>query len=232
MDPNLRDHDGFTARSITPPRGATMPRSCTSTARARMWASNQPPGPDIPPTWRTAPSSARSPIRRRWRCWRSSARRTNHQCRSCGGTPLMGIGAAPMRGMVADTVRTIARACGHAAAGVGWSPDCCWRHWRAPAPRPRDTEWNRYTLEGLDGVYVRAETNQACEGAGVSATSRYARRPRPRWHGNRGAPADRAGDARKSSGLPELRVAYECGGGVAGVVGYSVSAASACRPPR
>ena len=35
----------------------------------------------------------------------------------------------------------------------------------------QDTVWNRYTLEGLDGVYIRAETNQGCEGAGVSAES-------------------------------------------------------------
>jgi hypothetical protein len=32
----------------------------------------------------------------------------------------------------------------------------------------QDTQWNRYTLEGLEGVFVRAEATEACEAAGVS----------------------------------------------------------------
>ena len=85
----------------------------------------------------------------------------------------------------------------------------------------QDTEWNRYTLEGLDGVYVRAETNEACEGAGVSAES--IRMAAEATLAEAEVPLLTEREMLASPGLPELRVAYECGGGVAGVVGYSVS---------
>lgn len=34
----------------------------------------------------------------------------------------------------------------------------------------QDTTWNRYTLEGLAGVFIRAEADPACEAAGVTAS--------------------------------------------------------------
>ena len=34
----------------------------------------------------------------------------------------------------------------------------------------QDTEWNRYTLEELGGVFVRTEANAMCESRGVSAS--------------------------------------------------------------
>lgn len=85
----------------------------------------------------------------------------------------------------------------------------------------QDTEWNRYTLEDLTGVYVRAETNQGCEGAGLSAES--VRTDAVAALEAAEVPLLTEREMLESPGLPELRVTLECGGGVAGVVGYSVS---------
>ncbi len=85
----------------------------------------------------------------------------------------------------------------------------------------QDTVWNRYTLEGLNGVYIRAETNQGCEGAGVSAESIRADAEAALTEAE--VPLLTEREMLEAPGLPELRVTFECGGGVAGVVGYSVS---------
>ena len=89
------------------------------------------------------------------------------------------------------------------------------------AAAAQDTVWNRYTLEGLNGLYVRAETNQGCEGAGVSAESIRADAEAALAEAE--VPLLTEREMLESPGLPELRVTFECGGGVAGVVGYSVS---------
>ncbi|MDE2796829.1 MAG: hypothetical protein OXL34_18585 [Gemmatimonadota bacterium] len=85
----------------------------------------------------------------------------------------------------------------------------------------QDTTWNRYTLEGLPGVHIRAETNLGCEGAGVSAESIRADAAAALEAAE--VPVLTREEMLASPGLPELRVTFECGGGVAGVVGYSVS---------
>lgn len=91
-----------------------------------------------------------------------------------------------------------------------------------PAPGvAQDTEWNRYTLEDLVGVHVRAETNQGCEGAGLSAES--VRTEAVAALEAAEVPLLTEREMLESPGIPELRVTVECGGGVAGVVGYSVS---------
>ena len=89
------------------------------------------------------------------------------------------------------------------------------------AASAQDTDWNRYTLDGLAGVYVRAETNQGCEGAGISAETVRADAEAVLEAAEVPLLAER--EMLASPGLPELRVTLECGGGVAGVVGYSVS---------
>lgn len=89
------------------------------------------------------------------------------------------------------------------------------------AAAAQDTTWNRYTLEGLPGVYVRAETNLGCEGAGVSAESIRADATAVLEAAE--VPLLTEQEMLASPGLPELRVSFECGGGVAGAVGYSVS---------
>lgn len=109
-----------------------------------------------------------------------------------------------VKGLVAAAVATV--------VGMSVSP--------APADA-QDTEWNRYTLEGLEGVYVRAETNEACQGAGLSAES--VRADSEAALTEAGVPLLTREEMLAAPGLPELRVTFECGGGVAGVVGYSVS---------
>ena len=89
------------------------------------------------------------------------------------------------------------------------------------AAAAQDTTWNRYTLEGLPGVFVRAETNLGCEGAGVSAESIRADATAVLEAAE--VPLLTEREMLASPGLPELRVTFECGGGVAGAVGYSVS---------
>ena len=89
------------------------------------------------------------------------------------------------------------------------------------AAAAQDTTWNRYTLEGLPGVFVRAETNLGCEGAGVSAESIRADATAVLEAAE--VPLLTEQEMLASPGLPELRVTFECGGGVAGAVGYSVS---------
>ena len=85
----------------------------------------------------------------------------------------------------------------------------------------QDTEWNRYTLEGLEGVFVRAETNEGCEGAGVTAESIAANASGTLESAE--VPLLTHREMLESPGLPELRITLQCGGGVAGAVGYSVS---------
>lgn len=89
------------------------------------------------------------------------------------------------------------------------------------AAAAQDTTWNRYTLEGLGGVFVRADTNLGCEGAGVSAESMRADAVAVLEAAE--VPLLGRDEMLADPGLPELRVTFECGGGVAGMVGYSVS---------
>lgn len=91
----------------------------------------------------------------------------------------------------------------------------------ARASAAQDSEWNRYTLEGLEGVYVQAETNEACQGAGLSAEAIKSEAEIVLQED--GVPLLSEQEMLASPGLPELRITFECGGGVAGVVGYSVS---------
>lgn len=87
----------------------------------------------------------------------------------------------------------------------------------------QDTEWNRYTLEGLAGVHVRAEASDVCEDVGVSGAT---------VQGNASAalleaevPLLSEQEMLADVALPELRISLECavgGNGAADVVGYTV----------
>lgn len=85
----------------------------------------------------------------------------------------------------------------------------------------QDTEWNRYTLEGLPGVRVVAETNEGCQGAGLVAEA--VREEAEAMLGESGVRLLGREEMLEAPGLPELRVSLECGGGVSGMVGYAVS---------
>ena len=137
---------------------------------------------------------------------------------------MMGVGAAPTPGGDSRSPR-------RATGGDSRTLPGCWRRGlvgglllmplASAGASGQDTEWNRYTLEGLGGVYVRAQINQACEGAGVSTESIRVAAETVLTEAE--VPLLTEREMLGSPGLPELRVAYECGGGVAGVVGYSVS---------
>lgn len=130
------------------------------------------------------------------------------------GQPLMGSVAKPGCGGAAGSVSLRSRLACVAAGALLASLT-------SAVAAAQDTVWNRYTLEGLNGVYIRAETNQGCEGAGVSAESIRADAEAALTEAE--VPLLTEREMLDSPGLPELRVSFECGGGVAGVVGYSVS---------
>jgi hypothetical protein len=87
----------------------------------------------------------------------------------------------------------------------------------------QDTDWNRYTLEALGGVFVRAEAGPACAAAGVTAES-----VRLQAEGVLAA-ADvemlTEGEMLRNPALPELRIGVECatGDAVPGALAYAVS---------
>ncbi len=89
----------------------------------------------------------------------------------------------------------------------------------------QDTEWNRYTLEGLGGVFVRADADAACESAGVTASSIQAEFAVKLIESDVDVLTEE--EMLEHPGLPELRITIECvpgaGNGTAGTLAYSVS---------
>ena len=89
----------------------------------------------------------------------------------------------------------------------------------------QDTVWNRYTLEELGGVFVRAETDAACESVGVTRQAAQADAEAILVESQVDLLTE--GEMLRNPALPELRITLECvtgeDGGAAGAVGYSVS---------
>ena len=89
----------------------------------------------------------------------------------------------------------------------------------------QDTEWNRYTLEGLGGVFVRTESNAACEGVGMAASAVQADAAVQLLESD--VPLLTEEEMLANAGLPELRITLECavgeGDGVSDALAYSVS---------
>ncbi len=89
----------------------------------------------------------------------------------------------------------------------------------------QDTEWNRYTLQGLGGVFVRTEADAACESAGVTASSLLAESAIKLIEANVDVLTEQ--QMLENPGLPELRITVECvagaGNGTAGTLAYGVS---------
>ena len=89
----------------------------------------------------------------------------------------------------------------------------------------QDKVWNRYTLEDLGGVFVRAEASESCESVGV-------RRQEVQTDAE-GILAEAEvellteGEMLRNPALPELRITLECvmgeSGDASGAVAYSVS---------
>ncbi len=88
----------------------------------------------------------------------------------------------------------------------------------------QDTVWNRYTLEELGGVFVRAETDAPCESVGV--TRRDVQADAEAILVESEVDLLTEGEMLRNPGLPELRVTLECvvgEEGASGAVAYSVS---------
>jgi hypothetical protein len=87
----------------------------------------------------------------------------------------------------------------------------------------QDKVWNRYTLEDLGGVFVRAETDAACESVGMTRQAVQADSEAILVEAEVDLLTE--GEMLRNRGLPELRITLECkvdeGGSEA--VGYSVS---------
>ncbi len=87
----------------------------------------------------------------------------------------------------------------------------------------QDTEWNRYTLENLTGVYIRAEADATCEAAGVSAATVQAEAEAALFEA---VTVLTEQEMLAAPGLPELRITLACAAGENGVseaIAYSVS---------
>ncbi len=84
----------------------------------------------------------------------------------------------------------------------------------------QDTRSNRYTLENLGGVFIRAEATDACEEAGVSLAELRANATTTL----EGAEVQLLTQETmlETPGLPELRITLECVEGN-GAIAYSVS---------
>ena len=89
----------------------------------------------------------------------------------------------------------------------------------------QDKVWNRYTLEELGGVFVRAETDAACESVGLTRQAVQADAEAILIESEVDLLTE--GEMLRNPGLPELRISLECvageGEGASGAVAYSVS---------
>ena len=89
----------------------------------------------------------------------------------------------------------------------------------------QDTEWNRYTLDGLGGVFLRAEADDACESAGVTVSSLLAESAVKLIEANVDVLTEE--QMLENAALPELRISVECvmgsGNGAAGALAFGVS---------
>ncbi len=97
----------------------------------------------------------------------------------------------------------------------------------------QDTEWNRYSLENLGGVFVRAEASPACESAGVTVAALRADAESTLLEAEVEILTEQ--EMLRNTALPELRVTLECamGEGFAYAVSVRVQqAAQMIRDPQ
>ena len=89
----------------------------------------------------------------------------------------------------------------------------------------QDRVWNRYTLEGLGGVFVRTEADEPCESIGVTRRDVQADAEAILLESEVELLTE--GEMLRNPALPELRITLECvvgeGDGASGAVAYSVS---------
>lgn len=84
----------------------------------------------------------------------------------------------------------------------------------------QDTEWNRYTLEELAGVFVTAETTEPCVEMGVDSDGIHARALALLEEAEVQTMSE--SEMLAAPGLPDLRVTVECARGEGDTAAYSV----------
>ena len=87
----------------------------------------------------------------------------------------------------------------------------------------QDSEWNRYTLENLGGVFVQFEANDACTAAGVNASAYEADVSLKLIDGEVGVLTE--AEMLAHPAMPELHVSLDCAdgqNGSSGAMAYSV----------
>ena len=84
----------------------------------------------------------------------------------------------------------------------------------------QNTDWNRYTLRDLGGVYIRIESNEVCEGAGLTASSFEASTSLRLIEAEVGVLTRE--EMLENPAMPELRVSLDCASGSGGAMAYSV----------
>lgn len=87
----------------------------------------------------------------------------------------------------------------------------------------QDTDWNRYTLEDLGGVFIRIEANPACEAVGITPAAYQADVSLKLIEAEVGVLTQ--AEMLALPALPELRISLDCAGGsgaLSGSIGYSV----------
>lgn len=87
----------------------------------------------------------------------------------------------------------------------------------------QDTEWNRYTLEDLGGVFIEFESNDVCDAAGVNAASYEADVSLKLMDADVGVLTQ--DEMLAHPALPELRISFDCASGTdgaSGTMGYVV----------
>lgn len=87
----------------------------------------------------------------------------------------------------------------------------------------QDSDWNRYTLEDLGGVFVSIESNEVCEAAGVTAAAYEADVSLKLIEAEVGV-LTRA-EMLEHPAMPELQISLDCAGGstdMSDAMAYSV----------
>jgi hypothetical protein len=87
----------------------------------------------------------------------------------------------------------------------------------------QDSDWNRYTLENLGGVFVHIEANEACQAAGVTASAYEADVSLKLIEAEVGVLTQT--EMLEHPAMPELRITLDCAdgsNGMSGTLAYSV----------
>jgi hypothetical protein len=88
----------------------------------------------------------------------------------------------------------------------------------------QDTEWNRYTLENLGGVFIRLEADDQCQAVGVTPSAYEADVSLKLIEAEVGVLTQE--EMLQHPAMPELRISLDCAGGgdngAGGAVAYAV----------